>query len=147
MYGDPNLHIYVTDGSYDGKLVAKPIRGRGVFVLRSSYSTSASGNTTVTGVIDCFVQIENLGADLVVRTLGGLIGRSADKNFIETARFISQVSQASEMNPPAMTDVAQRMPQVSDPIKQEFMNVITATSQRSVHRLHNARQLSLNQTK
>lgn len=144
VYGDPNLHIYVTDGSYDGKLVTKPILGRGVFVLRSSYSTSASGNTTVTGTIDCFVQIENLGADLVVRTLGGLIGRSADKNFVETARFMSQVSQASATNPPAMIDVAHRMPQVSDPIKQKFMSAITTTAYRSVHRVHDPRQLSLN---
>jgi hypothetical protein len=147
VYGDPNLHIYVTDGSYDGKLVTKPILGRGVFVLRSSYSTSASGGTTVTGTIDCFVQIENLGADLVVRTLSGLIGRSADKNFVETARFMSQVSQASAMNPPAMIDVAQRMPQVGEPIKQRFVSVITAAAQRSIERTRNAQQPSANKAR
>jgi hypothetical protein len=147
VYGDPNLHIYVTDGSYDGKLVTKPIRGRGVCVLRSSYSTSASGGTTVTGTIDCFVQLENLGADLVVRTLSGLIGRSADKNFVETARFMSQVSQASAMNPPAMIDVAQRMPQVGEPIKQRFVSVITAAAQRSIERTRNAQQPSANKAR
>ena len=76
VYGDPNMHIYVADGSYDGKLVAKPIRGKGVFVVRSSYAKASDGGTTVTGTIDCFVQIESLGADLVARTLSGLIGRS-----------------------------------------------------------------------
>lgn len=144
IYGDPNLHIYVTDGSYDGKLVAKPIRGRGVFILRSSYSTSAGGGTTVTGTIDCFVQIENLGADLVLRTLSGLIGRSADKNFVETARFMSQVSQASATNPPAMIDVAHRMPQVDETTKQRFVNVINAAAHRNIQRTHSPDQLSLN---
>jgi hypothetical protein len=125
VYGDPSMHIYVADGSYDGKLVAAPIRGRGVFVLRSSYAEGAQGQTTVTGTIDCFVQIENLGADLIARTLSGLIGRSADHNFIETARFMAQVSQASELNAPAMIDVATRMPQVNESTRREFIRLIT----------------------
>ena len=132
VYGDPNMHIYVAEGSYDGKMVARPIRGRGVFILRSSYAKSADGRTTVTGTIDCFVQIENLGADLIARTLSGLIGRSADNNFIETARFIAQVSQASEANPPAMIDVAHRLPQVSNGTRQRFVDVIRAVARRGL---------------
>jgi hypothetical protein len=81
-------------------------------------------------MLDCFVQIESLGADLVARTLSGLIGRSADNNFVETARFVSQVSQASERNPPAMIDVAHRMPQVADPTRQRFVEIITAVARR-----------------
>ncbi len=131
VYGDPKIHIFVADGSYDGKMVTKPVRGRGVFVLRSSYAASSSGRTTVTGTIDCFVKIEGLGADLIARTLSGLIGRSADNNFTETAKFMAQVSQASEMNTPAMLDVAYRLPQVSDETRQRFTNVIRAVSNRA----------------
>lgn len=64
VYGDPNLHIFVATGHYDGKLVAKPIEGSGVFILSSRYSESAEGRTTVTGTIDCFLQLDSL-----VRTL------------------------------------------------------------------------------
>lgn len=131
VYGDPSVHIFIAEGSYDGKMVAKPIRGKGVFVLRSKYATSSDGKSTVTGTIDCFVQIESLGVDLIVRTLSGLIGRSADNNFIETARFIAQVSQASEKNPSAMIDIAQRMPQVEERTKQQFADVIATVARRS----------------
>jgi hypothetical protein len=141
VYGDPNVHIFVADGSYDGKLVTKPVRGRGVFVLRSSYATSASGRTTVTGTIDCFVKIEGLGADLIARTLSGLIGRSADNNFTETAKFMAQISQACEVNTPAMTDVAYRLPQVSDGTRQQFVDVIRAVSQRGWERKRQTRGL------
>ena len=134
VYGDPNIHIFVADGSYDGKLVTKPVRGRGVFVLRSSYATSASGRTTVTGTIDCFVKIEGLGADLIARTLSGLIGRSADNNFTETAKFVAQISQASEVNTPAMTDVAYRLPQVSDNTRKRFADVIRLVAKRGWER-------------
>jgi len=131
VYGDPNMHIFVAEGSYDGKMVANPIRGKGVFVLRSNYAVAADGRTTVTGTLDSFVQIENLGADLVARTLSGFIGRSADHNFIETARFIAQVSQASQQNPPAMIDVAQRLPQVVETTKTQFVKVITTVARRA----------------
>ncbi len=131
VYGDPNMHIFVAEGSYDGKMVATPIRGKGVFVLRSNYAIAADGRTTVTGTLDSFVQIESLGADLVARTLSGFIGRSADNNFTETARFIAQVSQASQKNPPAMIDVAQRLPQVVEPTKKQFVDVITTVARRA----------------
>ncbi|MFK8113759.1 MAG: hypothetical protein AB8B91_16265 [Rubripirellula sp.] len=131
VYGDPSMHIFIAEGSYDGKMVAKPIRGKGVIVLRSSYSVAADGSSTVTGTIDFFMQIESLGADLIARTLSGLIGRSADNNFMETARFIAQVSQASARNPAAMIDIAQRMPQVGEPTKRKFVDVITTVSRRA----------------
>ncbi len=123
IYGDPKLHIYLAEGYYEGKMAPRPIRGKGLFVMRSNYAPS-QGGTTVTGVLDCFVQIESLGIDLVARTLGGVIGRSADNNFSETARFISQVSQASAQNPAAMIDVAKRMPQVSPASRNQFEQLV-----------------------
>lgn len=131
VYGDPQTHIYVADGSYSGKMVAKPIRGRGVFVVSSRYAKSADGRTTVTGTIDCFLQLDSIGADLVARTLSGFIGRSADNNFVETARFITQVSQASQRNPSAMVDVAGRMPQVDSVTRRDFKNVIQSAAERA----------------
>lgn len=124
VYGDATTHIFVADGSYDGKLAAKPIRGSGVFVLRSSYAPASTGGTTVTGVLDCFVKFDSLGADLVARTLSGLIGRSADNNFIETARFIAQVNGASQNNPEGMIDLARRLPQVPLNQKRQFARAI-----------------------
>ncbi len=101
-------------------------------ILRSSYAEGADGRTTISGTIDLFMQVESLGVDLVARTLSGLIGRSADYNFIETARFVSQISQASERNPPGMIDIANRMPQVSDQTRQRFINIISDLGTRSV---------------
>lgn len=140
VYGDPTMHIYIAEGSYDGKMVAKPLRGKGVIVLRSSYAQAADGSRTVTGTLDYFIQIESLGADLVARTLSGLIGRSADNNFSETARFMAQVSQASERNPHAMIDVVQRMPQVDSQTKRKFVDVITTVARRSDEQASAVRQ-------
>jgi hypothetical protein len=131
VYGDSNLHIYFADGSYDGRLVTSPIHGSGVFVLRSQYGKNPAGEVAVKGTLDCFVQFDSLGADLIARTLSGIIGRSADHNYVETARFIGQVSQATKKNPPAMIDIARRMPQVSEPTKDRFIDVIATSARRA----------------
>lgn len=130
VYGDPNVHVFVTEGSYEGLLTARPMRGKGVVILRSTYAEGIDGRTTVNGTIDLFMQVENFGVELIARTLSFMIGRSADYNFIETARFVSQISQASERNPPAMIDVANRMPQVSDQTRQQFIEIITDLGER-----------------
>ncbi len=134
IYGDSNLHIYIADGGYDGKLVAKPIKGSGVFVVRSTYAKSSTGETTITGTLDCFVQFDSLGADLVARTLSGFIGRSADSNFIETARFLTQISEASERNPQSMIDLAGRLPQVTPETKSQFVEIIRTVAGRDQER-------------
>ncbi|OYP38063.1 hypothetical protein CGZ80_03470 [Rhodopirellula sp. MGV] len=90
VYGDRNLHIYYAEGKYDGKFAQKPIIGKGLFVFRSSYAVASDGGTTVMGTLDCYVKFESLGADLIARSLRGLIGKSADHNYVETASFISQ---------------------------------------------------------
>ena len=131
LYGDSNIHIFYATGSYDGKYVTKPVYGRGVFVLRSQYARARDGSTTVSGTLDCFVKFDSLGADLVVRTLGGLIGKSADHNFVETARFISQVSQACETRPKAMVDMAHRLPQVDNQTKAKFARLIVQAATRA----------------
>lgn len=131
VYGDTSQHIFVIDGSYDGKMVPTPLRGKGVFVLHSAYAQSADGETTISGTLDCFVQLESLGLDLIARTLSPIIGRSADSNFTQTAMFISQVSQLSSENPAAMLDIADRLPQVEPPVRRAFAETIVTVVRRA----------------
>lgn len=131
VYGDAETHIFVANGGYSGRLVMSPILGRGLFVLRSSYAKSSSGGTTVTGVLDCFIALDSIGADLVARPFSGIIGRSADHNFTETAGFMAQVSQMSARNPPAMKHLARRLPEVDPTTKDQFVATIAATARRA----------------
>lgn len=132
LYGDRNLHVFMADGGYDGKFTQKPIRGKGVFVFKSTYAIASDGSTTVNGTLDCYIKFESLGADLLARSLGGLIGKSADHNFIETAKFISQISQACETNPEGMLEMIDRLPQVDPQTKREFAQVIMNVARRSL---------------
>ena len=141
IYGDRNLHVFIADGMYDGKFAQRPVRGKGVFVLKSSYAQAADGSTTVIGTLDCYVKFESLGADLLARSLGVLIGKSADHNFVETAKFISQISGASQNNPHGMLDLAEQMPQVDQQTRDEFKQMIIAAAQRHAAQVNTARLL------
>ena len=131
VYGDLQTHLFLARGSYDGKLVARPVHGNGVFLLRSRYAVDADGRPTVTGTMDCFLQLENLGADLIARTFGGLIGKSADHNFRETAKFVEQIEIATETQPMAMMEVAHRLPQVQNDVRTQFAAMIRRRSMRT----------------
>ena len=133
VYGDANQHIFYAQGSYDGAMVTSAVGGRGVFVLRSQSQLPQRGTgtqPTVTGILDCFVQLDSLGADLLVRTLAPLVGRSADSNFEQTARFIEQVHQSSRQNPAGMLRIASQLPQVEPPTRQAFAEAVVTVSRR-----------------
>lgn len=136
VYGDSATHVYVADGFYDGKLTTNAINGKGVFVLRSHNRTDAAGNPTVDGTLDCFVQVDHLAADLIIRTFGPLIGRTADNNFSETARFIDQLGGSARNNPAGLEELALRLPQVSDVTRNQFAAVIRHVAER--HHSHAA---------
>ena len=131
VYGDARTHVFVAEGVYTGVMAPRPITGSGVFLLRSDYVKGADGRTTVRGTLDCFIQLDNLGADLIARTLSSMIGKTADHNFVETARFIAQVSLASERNPSGMRDLALDLRQVESPTRKEFAAAIIDVARRA----------------
>jgi hypothetical protein len=133
VYGDAKTHVYVGRGVYTGTMAPRPITGSGVFVLRSNYS--GDGDKAVTGTLDCFIQMDNLGADLIARTLSSVIGKTADHNFTETARFMSQVSAASERNPSGMRDLALELPQVDTTVRQGFAETIIDLARRADYQI------------
>jgi len=141
VYGDRSTQIYVADGYYDGKLVASKLTGKGVFVLRTKTEMQGDGLVQIAGTLDCFVQLDNLGADLIVRTFGPLIGKTADSNFAETAKFIGQIGLTARQNPEGLQDLGNRLPQVDANVRQKFVAVIDDADRRNQARLQ-SRSLS-----
>lgn len=138
IYGDATTHIYVARGKYDGPLVPRPVTGSGVFILRSQYAGGGNGPSYVHGTLDCFLQLDNLGVDLVARTFSGMIGKTADQNFVETAKFMAQISQAAGNNPTGMRDLALDLP-VEPKTREAFAEAIIDVALRSGNRLGDVR--------
>lgn len=133
VYGRPDLHVYYANGFYEGPLLHNRITGRCVIVLRSAYAKQGD-RLLVTVKLDTFVDLDNIGAEIFAKTLHPLIGKTADFNFTETARFMGQVSQASETNGPGMERLAAKLSNVDPAVRQSFAQYTDVVYQRAVLR-------------
>ncbi len=127
VYGDNNIHIYYGVGDYDGSMTPRSVKGRAVCILRSDSQVYPQGHSghIVKGTMDVFLKLDNLGADLLTRTFGPLVAKTADHNFAETAQFVSQLSQVCATNPSAALALAGQLNDVDDNVRQEFVTIAT----------------------
>ncbi len=123
LYGTSDIHIYYGNGSYSGSLAARDIDGRCVCVLHSTAATNRAGHPTVTVTMDVFMKLDNFGADLLTRTLGPLVGKTADYNFVESAKFVSQLYELCRDNPVAAQQLGSRLTKIDPAVRAKFLSV------------------------
>ena len=131
VYGDQNVHVYYAEGSYEGVLLRKLIRGSCVLVLKSDFSRTENQDVFVTDRLDMFVQLDNVGAEILAKTLHPLVGKSADHNFTESTRFLSQVSQAAASRSAGLQHLAGRLNNVGEPVRDRFAQIATEVNHRA----------------
>ena len=123
VFGNENVHIYYGTGAYKGSMAPRQITGRCVCVLYSSTALSDSNHPIINGSMDVFLKLDNLGADLLTRTLSPLVGKTADYNFVESAKFLAQISQVCEHNPTGAQILASKLTKVQPQIRDEFSRI------------------------
>jgi hypothetical protein len=133
VYGRPDLHIYYAEGYYEGPLFRRRIVGDCVLILKSDY-TNRDGRTYVSSQLDAFVRMEHAGADILLKTLHPLMGKTADYNFVETVKFVGQVSHASEINGPGMGRLSDRLANVPPEVRSLFAKHTDVVYQRGMLR-------------
>lgn len=134
VYGNETVHIYYGSGYYKGSMAPRQINGRCVCVLYNNNSFTNSGEPIMRGSMDVFLKLDNLGADILTRTLGPLVGKTADNNFTESAKFLAQVSQVCEYNPAAAQALASRLHKVQPEVREEFARIAARIGQRAFER-------------
>ncbi len=137
VYGSPNVHVYYGSGYYEGPLLRNRLTGSCVLVLRSGYDIQ-SGRYQIINTLDVFAKVDHSGVDLLAKTLNPLVGRSADFNFVETSKFVSQLSQASEANGPGMQRLAAKLTGIEPTVRQAFAQHAEVVYQRGLLRQANA---------
>lgn len=123
ILGSDRLHIYYSDGFYTGPMVARKLEGRCVCVVYGQGSVGDGAQQLVTGHMDIFLKLDNLGADLIAKTLSPLVVKTADYNYIETLRFISQLSNAAQRDPEAVDRLSQRLEGLHPDVRTKFVQV------------------------
>jgi hypothetical protein len=120
LHCSPDLHLLYAEGSYDGPLFGRSIKGNTVLMLRNRYFRNADGRIYVRCQLDAFMHVENVGVGVLAKTFQPLVGAAADHNFSETAAFLASVSRAAEVNHAGMQRMATRLNGVEAADRERF---------------------------
>lgn len=131
VYGDRERHVFYGEGAYDGPLLRRLVRGRCVLVLKSEYQQTMDQRTYITNQLDMFVQLDNVGAEILARTLHPLVGKASDHNFVESTQFLAQVSQAAETRGVKLQQLSRRLANIQPDVRSRFSEVAELVSQRA----------------
>lgn len=129
VFANDTVHVYYGTGAYKGNMAPRQITGRCVCVLYSNAALSTANRPTIRGSMDVFLKLDNLGADLLTRTLSPLVGKTADYNFVESARFLEQISLVCERNPTGAQILASKLTKVQPPVRDEFARIALRISE------------------
>ena len=123
VLGSEKLHIYYTEGDYEGGLINRKLDGRCICVIHSQPALGENGQALVTASMDIFLKLDNIGADLIAKTISPLVVKTADYNYIESLRFVSQLSTAAQRNPQAVEQLAAKLEGLRPDVRNRFVEV------------------------
>ncbi len=118
-----DTHVLYGEGTYRGPLLARPVKGRGVLVLKTGYVRETNGRYYITNRLDCFLSVEPLGAELVTKTVSPLLGHTADNNFVLSAAFLGSLSRTAELNSRIVRTLATKLEHVQPKVRARFAKV------------------------
>jgi len=135
LYGDHQTHLIFSEGSYSGPLTARPIRARCLLVLQTGYIKQPNGRYYVSNRLDAFMDVDNVGLELLARTFQNVFGKTADSNFGETAFFISKLSRTAESNAEGIRQMATKLNTVDAATRAKFVKHAHDVEQRAEKRV------------
>ena len=132
LHRDYETTVIFIEGQYDGPLVAKPVAGRALMVLRTGFIKNTDGKYYATSQLDTFTQIDNVAIDFFTRTLQPLLGHVADNNFVQTSAFVGSLSRTAETNPAGVKRLREDLKTIDKATLDQFEQVIDGVAARAV---------------
>jgi hypothetical protein len=125
-----NVAVVYAEGAYSGPPFMTPLKAQSVMFVRSSGVRETNGRHYITVRIDSFVRVEQLGVEIIAKTVQPWISKTADQNLIETMTFVSNFSRTAEKNPQGMQRLATRLNTVDEPTRNELVALCFRTAER-----------------
>jgi hypothetical protein len=125
-----NLAVVFAEGTYDGQPFVTQLKAQSILLLRSGAVREANGRHYVTVCVDSFVKIDQMGIELIAKTVQPWISKTADRNLIETLSFVSNFSRTAEKNPQGMQRLSTRLASLDEPTRNELVAICFRTAQR-----------------
>ena len=120
IFGNENLNIFYGEGVYEGPVFRRKINGRCVLILRTDYRQDPQGQSHVINQMDVFLKLDNVGANLMAKTIQPIVGSTADQNFSDSLKFIQRLHETTVENGPGVQHMAYRL-NIDDEVRQKFI--------------------------
>jgi hypothetical protein len=130
VYQSHNTQVIYGEGVYKGPLLSRPVKGRGVLLLKTGYVRETNGRYYVTSRMDGFLSIEPAGAELVTKTMSPVIGKTVDNNFTQTLAFIGSLSRTAEVNSRGVQRLGQQLMHVPPDVREQFVELAAGMPQK-----------------
>jgi hypothetical protein len=134
-----NVAVIYADGAYSGPPFVMPLKAQSIMFVRSSAVRETNGRHYITVWIDSFIRVEQLGVEIIAKTVQPWISKTADQNLIETLTFVSNFSRTAEKNPQGMQRLATRLHTLDEPTRNELVALCFRTAERHARRVHSMR--------
>ena len=139
VYGTQDVHVYYAVGHYEGPLLKQRIVGRCVAVLSTGFTETVRGRIYVSSRLDVFARLDNLAADLVAKTLYPLMGKASDRNFLETNRFVGELSRAAETQWAGLQQLGPRLTKIRPDVQSRFLTTAAKVRVKAQQRVKGSR--------
>jgi hypothetical protein len=118
-----NRIVMFAEGAYEGKPFNKPVRAQCVLLLRSGSLTESDGRNYVATRLDSFIHIDRASLEIFAKVLHPLVGKTADRNFSDTIKFVGGFSQAAEQNPRQIEHLISSLENVSTMQQEKLVKI------------------------
>ena len=131
LYSSHDTQVIYAEGSYDGPLFARPVKGRCLIVLKSAYVRETDGRHYITNRLDTFLSVESGGVELLTKTLQPLMGKTADTNFEQTIGFLGSLSRTAEVNCRGVQRLAAKLTRVQPEVRVRLAELAAVVAEKS----------------
>jgi hypothetical protein len=131
LYRSPETQVVYAEGTYQGPLFGKTIHCKTLAILKSGYVLEADGRYYITTRLEAFVNVQDLGAEILSKTFQPLVCRAADINFTQTAAFVSSLSRNAELNPSGLQRLSSRLVRVPADVREQFAQAAAQVARRA----------------
>ncbi len=130
LLSSPNCHVVYAEGQYSGPLMLRPMQGRCVVVLNSTYLREKDGTAYVSADLDLFVQIDRAGLELLTKAMNPFFGAMAENNYRQTFAFLGSLYRTAAVRSTAMRRLADQLTSVPPPVRERFVSLIADAARR-----------------
>jgi hypothetical protein len=131
LYRSHDTHLVYAEGSYEGPLAARPVKGRCLMVLKTGYVRETDGRYYITSRLDTFLCVEPGGIELLAKAFQPLVGKVADNNFLQSVAFLGSLSRTAEVNTSVVQRVASELGSVQPELRQRLAELAAEVARKN----------------